>query len=1127
MTHDTFAPGQWRLAAVELANWGTFHDAIYRIPVARRGHLITGPSGSGKSSLLDAIAAVLTPDHWLRFNLAAQGAGTRSDQRGLVSYVRGAWTRRTDEFEDRVTSEYLRPGPTWSGILLRYENAADAPVTLARLFHISGTKTAAADLKSLYVLERSPVGLRDLEPFARGGLETRKLQAAYPDALVAGGGKTARFYQRLRSIFGIPDESALQLLHKTQSAKNLDSLNQLFRESMLERPETFGLAEAAREQFGELNDAHDHVVRLRQQRDHLAGLRDAAFAYDRAAEEAARAELLGTHVMAYEQHRRLELAQAELARLAEELIRLRSEATDAQRASAAADDAHDAAYRHAMQLGGSDAEQLRLRIEAAGAQAVATQHRRERLAESLRALGIEHAPGDAAQYAELLTAAQREQEQHGGPAGPSTELYDQRAAARREKTRLETEITALATSRSTMGSALIDVREALARHLGVAATALPFAAELIEVDPAHAEWTGAIERVLRPLSTTLLVRSEHLTATRRWVDAHRLGTRLSYEEVPTRVADPAPAASPLSLLHRITVREGNFTAWLQHTLSERYDYACVDTPDALDDHPRAVTVHGQVKSGRGRYVKDDRKPIDDRSTWVLGDREAKHESLIVLLQSAEAEYARLDKLIRVATAARDLSIRRQQALGALQQQAWSEFDVEAAEAEVARLRAELTALTSADSELADAQRRLDDAKQTRELARAHAATAGTRVTTAEQRQHELTAQTAQLEARLASGELPAADAAVYAQLAERFAAIRRSITLESIMDIASQVTQALYREQTAARKLADAAGEDITRIATQFRERWRGAAADFVASVEGRHGFIELYDAIVANGLPEHEARFFELLRERSQDMIAQLVDEILHAPAEITARIDAVNTSLGRAPFDEGRFLRIEVKTRRSQAATEFLRDLRAISEHSWSTEHDPHDAEQKFATLAKLMRRLDSSDAGDRKWREQCLDTRLHVAFLAHEIDAHGRVHSTYDSGAAMSGGQQQKLVVFCLAAALSYQLAQPDDPVPGYGTIVLDEAFDKADTRYTRLALDVFQEFGFQMVLATPHKLLQTIEPYVGGATEIENPTRARSQISNLVWDDGGPAAAAATAGTAAAAAAPPAAVEREDA
>lgn len=124
---------------------------------------------------------------------------------------------------------------------------------------------------------------------------------------------------------------------------------------------------------------------------------------------------------------------------------------------------------------------------------------------------------------------------------------------------------------------------------------------------------------------------------------------------------------------------------------------------------------------------------------------------------------------------------------------------------------------------------------------------------------------------------------------------------------------------------------------------------------------------------------------------------------------------------------------------------------------------------------------------------------SFLAEEIDDHGRAHATYDSGAAMSGGQQQKLVIFCLAAALRYQLADPDEAISKYGTIILDEAFDKADTRYTRMALDIFIEFGFHMVLATPQKLLQTIEPYVGAATSIENPSRQKTLTSTMVWDE----------------------------
>ena len=48
----------------------------------------------------------------------------------------------------------------------------------------------------------------------------------------------------------------------------------------------------------------------------------------------------------------------------------------------------------------------------------------------------------------------------------------------------------------------------------------------------------------------------------------------------------------------------------------------------------------------------------------------------------------------------------------------------------------------------------------------------------------------------------------------------------------------------------------------------------------------------------------------------------------------------------------------------------------------------------------------------------------------------------------------------------------------TVVLDEAFDRADPVFTRTAMDVFASFGFHMVLATPLKLIKTLSPYVDG-------------------------------------------------
>ena len=169
--------------------------------------------------------------------------------------------------------------------------------------------------------------------------------------------------------------------------------------------------------------------------------------------------------------------------------------------------------------------------------------------------------------------------------------------------------------------------------------AVPFVAELLDVDARHQEWTGAIERVLAPLSLTLLIPTRLLSAARTWIDRRHLGVRLRFEEVrPTRAAI-RPASSQDSLVHKVTVKQGVFHDWLQARLSERFDLACVSTAAELARHERAVTAAGQVKLSATRYEKDDRFRVDDRSRWVLGDPAAKLEVLVEERAARQAAFA--------------------------------------------------------------------------------------------------------------------------------------------------------------------------------------------------------------------------------------------------------------------------------------------------------------------------------------------------------------------------------------------------------------------------------------------------------------------------------------------------------
>jgi uncharacterized protein YPO0396 len=1100
---DPGRPGQWRLARIELVNWGTFSGHV-AVDVARVGHLLTGASGSGKSSLLDAIAAVLTPDRWLRLNAAAQDGASRQSDRTLMSYVRGAWSKEADETADRATTTYLRPRATWSGILLRYENLRDEPVTLVRVFHAPGTRTEPTALKSARLFVRGGVGLLDLKPHVEGGIDARRMTKALPDALITTGDRHGRFHERVIRQFGFRGDATLQLLHKTQSAKNLGTLDALFRGFMLDQPGTFKRAETAVEQFTELDAAHRHVVDLRRQADALRKVDDAITAFDLAGVEKVRASELHDTIEPFTATHKLRLAREAAGPARASLARADAELSDATREQGLAAEALETAKARVRDGGGAHVELLQARIESAQRDERVAEEHRAQLAAELTRIGAPM-PDDAAQFAELLAAAVVESAREV-PAVP----YELRDAASRARTALADvtrQIQSLREHRSNLDGRLLSARRFLASAIGVPESALPFSGELVSVAPEHADWRGAIERVLAPFATTLLVHDDHLVAARRAAESRTLGIRLVLEAVPHEIEEPRRPRDARSLVHRVAVADGPFAAYLRRRIAMEFDYACVAHPDELDDVDRGVTIGGLVKRSARRYEKDDRSEIGDATRWVLGgDTEARLEALLKRRRDAETAARQTAERDARADAERQEALTRRDVFRRISTVSWEQVDATAAAAVTAARKDELHALTVGSTSLRDAQDQAELAAQRLgDADNRHRRALGSQAIARNALEH-IHAQVAELEA----APVTDVDEQSARALEARFRAERRSVTLETVDAVARAVQSALSKEKDAAAGRVAGAEARFAGHAAEFRLGWPSASAELTAEIGDRYGYRQLREGILARGLPEKEGEFRRLLRERSQDVVAHLLSDLRDAPGLIRERILPVNASLGRSPFEgTDRFLEIDVKTTRSPEVDEFLADLRRIVEGNWADE-SAAGAEHRFGVLQRVIGRLGSKDRVDTDWRSRVLDTRLHVSFLGREKDDTGRVVRVYDSAEGLSGGQRQKLVIFCLAAALRYQLTEEEDDVPRFGSIVLDEAFDKADSRYTRNAMDVFREFGFHMILATPQKLLQTLEPYVGAITSVSNPDRNASRLANVVYSaqepEGAPAATA---------------------
>lgn len=1092
---------QHRLSGVQLVNWGTF-DGARSFGVPRRGLLLTGPSGAGKSSILDAMASLLVRPGRLKFNAAAQGTETGDRERSLVTYVLGAFKRETDPVTGEIGTSFLRKGPTWSGIALTFDDGRGTTTTLIRLFHLRAGTTSPTDLHSMYIMAPEVVDLLTLQPYAKDGIENRRVQQAFPRWDCFSNDAYTRFSAKFRRRLGLGSEQAQLLLHKTQSAKNLTNLDSLFRDFMLDEPDTFELAADTVEQFDELSLAHAAVVDARRQVETLLPLREHGAQH--AAEMSALQGLASeeAHLATWLMARGLQETEAALERERPRLGRLVEELGAAEQQWDAADARRVEAQRALDGSGGAQIGTLEELITTLRGQLGRLEARVESFVQKAGSAGLSwpesavHIDAFRADLSESITRFEAEQSDH------QTRLYealDQRRVTRERVERVEGDLAALRRHGSNLDARLLAARQLLAERLQVAETTLPFVGELLQVRAEDAEWTGAIERVLASFARTLVVPEPHYLAASEVIDAEFLGTRLVYEKVSgTSDAEAGFQPGEASLVAKLEPAEGPYRSWVVQRLRRRFDYACVEHPRQFRRHDRAVTRAGQVKHSATLHEKDDRRRVDERSRWVLGfstvAKEAELERQLAEAHDAATRAARDVEELGRGDADRQAY---RAVLAELERLDWSELDTALLRAQLRANQDKLDQLRRDNSDVADLELALTAAKRLVDDAESVRRGLATQHDEAFERVGRLEARADELRASLTSADPvpPEISGQLDARAAE-LDVLPGRLEIELRRQLADRRRQAEQRREETARRVA--------RQMARYQKEWPSQSADWADEVEYLPEYLERLATMERDGLPTFEQRFYELLQSQTNRNIGQLAQKIKSARREIRARVDEVNKSLRLTEFAPGGHLQIDVKDRGLDEVDRFLTTLNEITSGSVTdvfVSDDPDDraaAERRFALMKGILDRLGSSDPADRSWRDRCLDTRQHVQFQARVLDEAGTQLDVFTGSGGRSGGERQKLVTFCLAAALRFQLAPAGQTEPTYALVVIDEAFDKADHEFTRAGLEVFKQFGFQLLLATPMKMLQTIDDYVGGVVMVTNDSGRRSQIQELPFE-----------------------------
>lgn len=1083
-------PEQFRLTRFAVLNWGTFSDLV-EIDVAPKGFLFVGPSGAGKSTLLDANSTLMTPPRWLGFNQAANEGQGKDQDRNLMTYVRGAWSQQTGKNGEAV-QQYLREGTTWSGLAQTYTCTTGREVSIAQVYWVRGRTSDRKEIKRTFLVADRAFDLRELQPFADADFDLKVLRAI---SGLTVHDEFSGYRDRFSRMVGIEQESAFRLLHKTQSAKNLGDLNDFLRDFALDPPETFELANKLVGHFQDLREAHASVVDTRRQIEVLVPAREALERLTLERESLAGLAKTKLDLEAFREQ--------QMGLLLQDLVKegRLSISEKAEKAAELRQDEEDARTRLNILLGkrnGAASAQI-AQCEAALSSArskLNTVESNQAILDAVAEAVVTTTPDTEDGYLDLRVAASKyiedTQRRESELRSERDKLTLERHTSNVELRAVQAEIAALTRRRSNMPAKLLEWRARLCDALGLTEAALPFAGELVDVRKDQQDWKPAAERVLRNFAEHLIVSEDDFRAVSRFINDNHMGAAVKYFRAKP-IQDNGRQLPARSLFGKLEFTDHSLAAWLADKARTQFDIECVDSLDDLDHVRRGVTKEGQIKSDDVSYRKDDRRNIHDRSSWILGgDTQAKLDSCLARAQTLSDKLAGLNQSIEALEAQSRTNTPVRQC-EKLREMAWDDFDLGRAQRTFDRAEEQLEtakeAMPDIDALNAQIAEEEDKHKQAQKSASALEAQCDAMlkdIGVLEARQQLLSPALLGIEL---SEETQAAIQARYA----------RPLTLENIDRATSDVKDLLAKEERTAQARASAEQNAMQNLFRDYVRDWPAKAANLDATEGSAPEFMEILASLELDGLPSHEQRFLQMLREQGTQELMRL-SALLHAEHKaIKSRLADVNDSLRTAAFNPGTHLIIEAKDKQLPDVMAFRQALREAAT-DYLADSSPQEAERRFTLINALVTKMESQEAAAKRWRDLCLDVRAQVDFVIREVDTAGQEVEVYRSGAGKSGGQRQKLTATILAAALRYQLGGKETGLPKFSTVFMDEAFDKADAEFTDLAMNIFKTFGFQLVVATPLKSVMTLEPYIGGACFVHIQDRKHSRIVPVRYLDG---------------------------
>ncbi len=1083
----------YRLNYMELFNWGTFHNKVYRIEPRGNNSLLTGANASGKSTLIDALLTLLVPAKKDRFYNQSSGNEKKGD-RTEETYVLGNYGNMQSEGEASTRKQQLRDKNTYSVILASFTNNFKNVVTLFQVrWFVNGELKCTFGFSTKVLHITDDFSTFDAKGYWRKTLD-RKYNVNVPKKQIEFYDTIKDYKDRIVHSMGLRSDKALTLFNQIVGVKVLNDLDDFIRNNMLEQRDTEEEYNRLNDSFARLIEARTTIEKVSEQIVQLKPIDEKARQLENIAK--ALSELQTTREMAvyWFAQKNMELANAKFVELNEKLSKLNEELT---KLNADKEELKGKERTLSMAIENDNVGQQIKAIEKEMQGLERTKQSRQKKFDEynkkVREVGFSENPAEV-QFLENREKARAERDNCEATLNEKNEEW---RLAKNEEDKIGESITSnietlntLQKNKNNISGRVAEIREMILQEVHAKPEEIPFIGELIRVKDSEKVWENSIEKILHNFALRLVVPEKYYRQLSQYVNSHDLQGRIvyhRYENTPSLNNFQFREYNESSLIEKIEFNlKSIYSEWVKDVIIENYNYICVDDLDEFYRYgEKVVTKEGLIKSTHNKHEKDDRPQINRRENYVLGwDNKEKIAAIREFVKQLQAEQKDAIQKIRGIEAKIAEIGKRKDCFNDIFKlyTRFEEINWEETARTIQEKKEEKEKLVAANSKVKELQEQLQ--KVQTELKTLEDVTINSKNKEIFQiEQVELIAANKRIkEAQFILNTTEVVDVSSFEGSNPEVLGINYDNSEERQKSFQANIEQQEERRKEEKNRIE----REVSALITQFKnpseeilQKYRDWRSDVhtLPDAQNLHlinEYQKFYEKLKKEDLVRHEQRFNSYLHETLTNQVSSFRMFFVGWEKSIKDTIEMLNKSLKAIDFSSSPSTYIQLVNFKKANAdiVEFRKELEGsipnIREVDSSIDGRRNHFEQKIQPFIQHLR--------DEQWRRKVMDVRNWYSYRAEEFYKETELkRNVYESMGQLSGGEKAQLTYTILGSAIAYQFGLTKDGLQSNSLrfIAIDEAFKAQDEDKARYLISLCKQLHLQLLVVTPSDNIHIVE------------------------------------------------------